>query len=136
MTNAPRLSPFMTRLSRGALVFDGATKYPTCAGSQTLDFMCARVDAAGNIDIDQRTGRLYITFADNRNGTAADTNNDVFTFGFGGAAIQMTKLDTNDETIAIALGVRGPLRDTLQIPAGSAMGGRHAPSHVPERNGR
>ena len=33
----------------------------------------------------------------------------------GGAAIQMTKLDTNDETIAIALGVRGPLRDTLQV---------------------
>jgi len=59
-------------------VFDGATKYPVCAGSQTLDLMCARIDAAGNLDIDQRTGRLYISFADNRNGTAADTNNDVF----------------------------------------------------------
>jgi hypothetical protein len=33
----------------------------------------------------------------------------------GGASIQMTKLDTNDETIAILLGVRGPLRDTLQV---------------------
>ena len=33
----------------------------------------------------------------------------------GGATIQMTKLDTNDETIAIAVGVRGPLRDTLQV---------------------
>ena len=33
----------------------------------------------------------------------------------GGATIQMTKLDTNDETIAIALGVRGPLHDMLQV---------------------
>ena len=33
----------------------------------------------------------------------------------GGATVQMTKLDTNDETIAISLGVRGPLRDTLQV---------------------
>jgi hypothetical protein len=33
----------------------------------------------------------------------------------GGATIQMTKLDTNDETIAIAVGVHGPLRDTLQV---------------------
>jgi hypothetical protein len=59
-------------------VFDGAQKYPVCQGSQTLDLMCARIDAAGNHDIDQNTGRLYITFADNRNGTATDTNNDVF----------------------------------------------------------
>jgi hypothetical protein len=58
--------------------FDGADKYPVCAGRQTLDLMCARTNAAGNIDIDRRTGRLYITFADNRNGTAADTNTDVF----------------------------------------------------------
>ncbi|MGH7125995.1 MAG: DUF3971 domain-containing protein, partial [Stellaceae bacterium] len=33
----------------------------------------------------------------------------------GGATVQMTKLDTNDETIAISVGVRGPLRDTLQV---------------------
>ncbi|MGH3646516.1 MAG: sialidase family protein, partial [Micromonosporaceae bacterium] len=59
-------------------VFDGAAKYPVCAGRQTLDLMCARVNAAGNIDIDPKTGRLYIAFADNRNGTAADTNTDVF----------------------------------------------------------
>jgi hypothetical protein len=58
--------------------FDGADKYPVCAGRQTLDLMCARTNAAGNIDIDRRTGRLYLTFADNRNGTAADTNTDVF----------------------------------------------------------
>ncbi|MGH3758329.1 sialidase family protein [Actinophytocola sp.] len=58
-------------------VFDGADKYPICEGSQTLDLMCARTNAAGNIDLDPRTGRLYLTFADNRNGTAADTNTDV-----------------------------------------------------------
>jgi hypothetical protein len=59
-------------------VFDGADKYPVCAGRQTLDLMCARTNAAGNIDIDSRTGQLYLTFADNRNGTATDTNTDVF----------------------------------------------------------
>jgi hypothetical protein len=58
-------------------VFDGADKYPVCAGRQTLDLMCARVNAAGNIDVDPRTGQLYIAFADNRNGTATDTNTDV-----------------------------------------------------------
>ena len=67
-------------------VFDGSAKYPICQGSQTLDFMCARISAPGNLDIDQRTGRLYIDWADNRNGTATDTNNDVFvtTSGNGG----------------------------------------------------
>jgi hypothetical protein len=64
-------------------VFDGATKYPICQGSQTLDLMCGRINAAGNLDIDQRTGRLYVSFADNRNGTAADTNNDVFVTSSG-----------------------------------------------------
>lgn len=64
-------------------VFDGSSKYPICAGSQTLDFMCARISAPGNLDIDQRTGRLYIDWADNRNGTAADTNNDVFVTSSG-----------------------------------------------------
>jgi hypothetical protein len=59
-------------------VFDGADKYPVCAGRQTLDLMCARTNAAGNIDIDPRTGQLYLTFSDNRNGTATDTNADVF----------------------------------------------------------
>ncbi|MGH9244255.1 MAG: sialidase family protein [Acidimicrobiales bacterium] len=59
-------------------VFDGSDKYPICAGRQTLDLMCARVNAAGNIDIDPTTGQLYIAFADNRNGTADDTNTDVF----------------------------------------------------------
>lgn len=33
----------------------------------------------------------------------------------GGATVQMSKLDTNDEMIAIAVGVRGPLRDMMQV---------------------
>jgi hypothetical protein len=59
-------------------VADGVDKYPTCQGSQTLDLMCARTNAAGNIDVDPTTGDLYLAWADNRNGTAADTNTDVF----------------------------------------------------------
>jgi hypothetical protein len=59
-------------------VFDGADKYPICEDSQTLDLMCARIIAPGNIDVDGRTGALYVTWADNRNGTAQNTNSDVF----------------------------------------------------------
>lgn len=59
-------------------IADGPDKYPVCAGRQTLDQMCARVNAAGNIDVNPNNGRLWVTFADNRNGTAADTNTDVF----------------------------------------------------------
>ncbi|MGH9184509.1 MAG: sialidase family protein, partial [Acidimicrobiales bacterium] len=59
-------------------VADGPDRYPVCAGRQTLDLMCARLASTGNIDIDPTTGDLYMTWADNRNGTAADTNNDVF----------------------------------------------------------
>jgi hypothetical protein len=59
-------------------VADGVDDYPICEGSQTLDLMCARVNAAGNIDVDPTNGALYLSWADNRNGTAADTNTDVF----------------------------------------------------------
>jgi hypothetical protein len=84
-------------------VFDGADKYPVCAGRQTLDLMCARTNAAGNLDIDQRTGRLYITFADNRNGTAADTNTDVFVVSSGNAGrtwsqpVNLTRTSVDDQ---------------------------------------
>jgi hypothetical protein len=63
---------------RAATVFD--INYPICplTGSQTLDRMCARVNAAGNIDIDPTSGDLFIALADNRNGSASDTNTDVF----------------------------------------------------------
>jgi hypothetical protein len=63
---------FVTRIA------DGFTKYPICFGSQTLDQMCARVNAAGNIDVDPNTGALYVTWSDNRNGSASNTNTDVF----------------------------------------------------------
>ncbi len=59
-------------------VVDGPGTYPVCLGSQTLDEMCARVNANGNLDLDPRSGSLYLTWADNRNGTATDTNTDVF----------------------------------------------------------
>lgn len=52
--------------------------YPVCEGRSTLDHMCARVNAGGNIDLDARTGALYLAWSDNRNGSAEDTNNDVF----------------------------------------------------------
>ncbi|HXA71389.1 MAG TPA: AsmA-like C-terminal domain-containing protein [Stellaceae bacterium] len=51
----------------------------------------------------------------------------------GGATIQMTKLDTNDETIAIALGVRGPLRDTLQVIDTPPLRYAHAVGIDPEK---
>ncbi|MBA3430795.1 MAG: exo-alpha-sialidase, partial [Actinobacteria bacterium] len=63
---------------KAAEVHDGFTKYPVCEGSQVLDDMCARVNGAGNIDVDPRNGDLYLTWSDNRNGTAEDTNTDVF----------------------------------------------------------
>jgi hypothetical protein len=59
-------------------VVDGPGTYPICEGRQTLDDMCARVNAAGNIDIDAKTGALYLTWADNLNGKPTDTNTDVF----------------------------------------------------------
>ena len=51
----------------------------------------------------------------------------------GGATIQMTKLDTNDETIAIALGVHGPLRDTLQVIDTPPLRYAHAVGIDPEK---
>jgi hypothetical protein len=73
-TNGGRTWSQPTRITT---VFDGPTRYPICEGSQTLDRMCARTNAAGNIDVDPNNGNLYLTFADNRNGTANNTNNDV-----------------------------------------------------------
>jgi hypothetical protein len=64
---------------RIAPVHDGPGTYPICEGSQTLDDMCARIGVStGNIDINPRTGDLYVTWYDNRNGTKHNTNTDVF----------------------------------------------------------
>jgi hypothetical protein len=84
-------------------VFDGADKYPVCAGRQTLDLMCARTNAAGNIDIDPGTGRLYLTFSDNRNGTVENTNTDVFVVSSNNAGrtwsqpVNLTKASIDDQ---------------------------------------
>lgn len=51
----------------------------------------------------------------------------------GGATIQMTKLDTNDETIAISVGVRGPLKDTLQVIDMAPLRYAHAVGIDPEK---
>jgi hypothetical protein len=73
-TNGGRVWSRPTRITT---VFDGPDRYPVCQGSQTLDRMCARTNAAGNIDVNPNNGNLYLTFADNRNGTAGNTNTDV-----------------------------------------------------------
>jgi hypothetical protein len=83
-------------------VVDGPGTYPICAGRQTLDLMCARVNAAGNIDINPRTGALFIAWADNRNGSAADTNTDVFVIrsndgGVTWANMSQVTTDVNDQ---------------------------------------
>lgn len=77
----------VVRSSDGGVTWDGPYRvgtvfdinYPTCpvTGSATLDDMCARISATGNIDVDQGTGDLYLTWSDNRNGSMGDTNNDV-----------------------------------------------------------
>lgn len=51
----------------------------------------------------------------------------------GGATIQMSKLDTNDETIAISLGVRGPLRDTMQVIDTAPLRYAHAVGIDPDK---
>ena len=49
---------------------DGSRDYPlNVDGSQTLTGYQARLDAAGNIAVSPRDGRLYIVFSDNRAGT-------------------------------------------------------------------
>ncbi|MBA2337852.1 MAG: exo-alpha-sialidase [Acidimicrobiia bacterium] len=60
-------------------VFDGPLMYPVCLGRQTLDDMCARTPGTFGFDIDPNTSRLHVAWFDNRNGSAADTNGDVFT---------------------------------------------------------
>jgi hypothetical protein len=81
-------------------VQDGPATYPICAGRQTLDDMCARVNSAGNIELDPTTGDLYYVWSDNRNGSAADTNTDVFLRRStnGGATWAAVAQITSDET--------------------------------------
>src|SRR5262249_11017329 len=67
---------------------DGASDYPANGrGRQTLSNSQFRVNSAGNLAIDPATGALFVTWSDNRNGTASSTNTDVFAAasGDGGA---------------------------------------------------
>ncbi|TMK69710.1 MAG: exo-alpha-sialidase [Actinobacteria bacterium] len=61
---------------------DGASDYPiNVQGRQTLSNSQFRVNSAGNLAIDPTTGALFVTWSDNRNGTASSTNTDVFVAG-------------------------------------------------------
>ena len=58
---------------------DGSADYPTnVVGRQTLTGYQVRVNSAGNIVASPTDGMLYLVFSDNRNGTQASTNTDVF----------------------------------------------------------
>jgi len=62
------------------LIHDGAGDYPiNVNGRQTLSNSQFRVNSAGNLCVDERSGALFIVWSDNRNGTSSNTNTDVFT---------------------------------------------------------
>jgi hypothetical protein len=61
------------------LIHDGVNDYPiNVVGRQTLSNSQFRVNSAGNLCIDPRSGALFIVWSDNRNGTSSNTNTDVF----------------------------------------------------------
>jgi hypothetical protein len=62
------------------IIRDGADDYPiNILGRQTLSSSQFRVNSAGNLAIDPVTSQLVIVWSDNRHGTAASTNTDIFT---------------------------------------------------------
>ncbi len=61
------------------IIHDGADDYPiNILGRQTLSSSQFRVNSAGNLAVDPTGGNLAVVWSDNRNGTAASTNTDVF----------------------------------------------------------
>lgn len=61
------------------IIHDGVNDYPiNVNGRQTLSNSQFRVNSAGNLSIDAAAGTLFVTWSDNRDGTAASTNTDVF----------------------------------------------------------
>ncbi len=61
------------------IIRDGVSDYPiNVNGRQTLSNSQFRVNSAGNLSIDPTRGTLFVVWSDNRNGTATDTNTDVF----------------------------------------------------------
>ncbi len=60
-------------------IYDGFNDYPINVDSrQTLSNSQFRVNSAGNLAADSTSGRLYISFSDNRNGNNISTNTDIF----------------------------------------------------------
>jgi len=58
---------------------DGVNDYPiNVVGRQTLSNSQFRVNSAGNLAVDPTSGALYVTWSDNRAGTASSTNTNVF----------------------------------------------------------
>lgn len=61
------------------IIHDGVSDYPfNVVGRQTLSNSQFRVNSAGNLAVDAFNGALVIVWSDNRNGTAANTNTDIF----------------------------------------------------------
>lgn len=61
------------------IIHDGVGDYPiNVVGRQTLSNSQFRVNSAGNLAVHPSSGNLVVVWSDNRNGTAANTNTDVF----------------------------------------------------------
>ena len=61
------------------IIHDGGNDYPiNIVGRQTLSNSQFRVNSAGNLALDASSGALAVVWSDNRNGTAANTNTDIF----------------------------------------------------------
>ncbi|HKF19861.1 MAG TPA: sialidase family protein [Candidatus Dormibacteraeota bacterium] len=61
------------------ILHDGVGDYPiNVVGRQTLSNSQFRVNSAGNLAVDPSGGNLVVVWSDNRNGTAANTNTDIF----------------------------------------------------------
>ncbi len=61
------------------IINDGADDYPiNVDGRQTLSNSQFRVNSAGNLAVDATSAALFVVWSDNRNGTAFNTNTDVF----------------------------------------------------------
>jgi hypothetical protein len=61
------------------IIHDGVHDYPiNIVGRQTLSNSQFRVNSAGNLALDATSGALVVVWSDNRNGTATNTNTDIF----------------------------------------------------------
>jgi hypothetical protein len=64
------------------IIHDGASDYPiNIVGRQTLSNSQFRVNSSGNLAVDAFNGSLVVVWSDNRSGTAANTNTNIFMAG-------------------------------------------------------